>query len=256
MLNYIKSEFYRITHSAMLYAVGFAFAAAPTLMNIMLYCFTLSKPDYPFSTTSFSFSNVVANPMIFCVAALFLVYALYEGNKKNGNLKNAIASGLSRGKIFIGQVIVCLVVSIIFLAITAMVYIFSARLLLRIEGPVTAFDLIMEILAVAPITVAALILSVVVVMRFDKSIMGIIWWLCILFFVPQLLLYIGIEIEPVREIAMWLPRNFFSGMQVNQTVCAPIWDAADGLAKCLISGFIGIIVFGIYGIVSLRKKEF
>ena len=110
MLNYIKSEFYRITHSAMLYAVGFAFAAAPTLMNIMLYCFTLSKPDYPFSTTSFSFSNVVANPMIFCVAALFLVYALYEGNKKNGNLKNAIASGLSRGKIFIGQVIVCLVV--------------------------------------------------------------------------------------------------------------------------------------------------
>ena len=202
MLNYIKSEFYRITHSAMLYAVGFAFAAAPTLMNIMLYCFTLSKPDYPFSTTSFSFSNVVANPMIFCVAALFLVYALYEGNKKNGNLKNAIASGLSRGKIFIGQVIVCLVVSIIFLAITAMVYIFSARLLLRIEGPVTAFDLIMEILAVAPIAVAALILSVVVVMRFDKSIMGIIWWLCILFFVPQLLLYIGIEIEPVREIAM------------------------------------------------------
>lgn len=256
MLNYIKSEFYRITHSVMLYAVGFAFAAAPTLMNIMLYCFTLSKPDYPFSTTSFSFSNVVANPMIFCVAALFLVYALYEGNKKNGNLKNAIASGLSRGKIFIGQVIVCLVVSIIFLAITAMVYIFSARLLLRIEGPVTAFDLIMEILAVAPIAVAALILSVVVVMRFDKSIMGIIWWLCILFFVPQLLLYIGIEIEPVREIAMWLPRNFFSGMQVNQTVCAPIWDAADGLAKCLISGFIGIIVFGIYGIVSLRKKEF
>ena len=255
MLNYIKSEFYRITHSAMLYAVGFAFAAAPTLMNIMLYCFTLSKPDYPFSTTSFSFSNVVANPMIFCVAALFLVYALYEGNKKNGNLKNAIASGLSRGKIFIGQVIVCLVVSIIFLAITAMVYIFSARLLLRIEGPVTAFDLIMEILAVAPIAVAALILSVVVVMRFDKSIMGIIWWLCILFFVPQLLLYIGIEIEPVREIAMWLPRNFFRGMQVNQTVCAPIWDAADGLAKCLISGFIGIIVFGIYGIVSLRKKE-
>lgn len=256
MLNYIKSELYRITHSAMLYAVGFAFAAAPTLMNIMLYCFTLSKPDYPFSTTSFSFANVVANPMVFCVAALFLVYALYEGNKKNGNLKNAVASGLSREKIFAGQVIVCLVVSIIFLAITAMAYILSARLLLRIEGPVTAFDLIMEILAVAPIAVAALILSVVVVMRFDKSFIGIIWWLCILFFVPQLLLYIGIEVEPVREIAMWLPRNFFSGMQVNQSVCNPIWDATGGLAKCLISGFIGIVVFSLYGILSLRKKEF
>lgn len=256
MLNYIKSEFYRITHSAMLYAVGFAFAAAPTLMNLMLYCFALSEPDYPFSTTSFSFSNVVASPMVFCFAALFLVYALYEGNKKNGNLKNAIACGLSRGKIFMGQVTVCLIVSIIFLAITAIFYIVSAHLLLRMEGPVTAFDFIMEILAVAPIAIAALILSVVVVMRFDNSFMGIVCWLCILFFVPQFLFYIGIEIEPIRDIAMWLPRNFFSGMQVNQTMCVPIWDTTSGLAKCLISGFIGIVVFGTYGIVSLRKKEF
>lgn len=96
MFNYIKSEFYRITHSAMVYAVGFAFMAAPTLINIMLYCFTLSKPDYPYSTTSFSYSNVVSSPMLFCVAALFLVFALYEGNKRNGNLKNVITTGISR----------------------------------------------------------------------------------------------------------------------------------------------------------------
>ena len=256
MLNYIKSELYRVTHSAMLYAVGFAFVAAPTLMNMMLYCFALSKPDYPFSTTSFSFSNIVANPMFFCIAALFLVYALYEGNKKIGNLKNAIASGLSRGKIFMGQVIVCMIVSALFLVITAVVYIFSAHLLLRIEGPVTAIDLVMESLAVAPIAIAALILSVIVVMRSDKSFIGIIIWCCILFFVPQLLLYIGIEIEPIRDIAMWLPRNFFNGMQVNQTVCAPIWDTPSGLAKCLISGFAGIIIFSIWGMLTLRKKEF
>ena len=55
MLNYIKSEFYRITHSAMLYAVGFAFVAAPTLMNIMLYCLRFpnriihfQRPLFPF----------------------------------------------------------------------------------------------------------------------------------------------------------------------------------------------------------------
>ena len=256
MLNYIKSEFYRITHSAMLYELGFAFAAAPALMNIVLYCFALFIPNYIYSTTSFSFSNVVSCPMVFCIAALFLVYALYEGNKRNGNLKNAIASGLSRRKIFLGQVIVCLVVSIIFLAITATVYIVSAQFLLRHEGPVTAFDLIMEILAVAPIAVAALILSVVVVTQFDKSFMGLLLWFCILILVPQLLFYIGHEVEPVRRIAMWLPQNFFSSMQVNQSICAPIWNTASGLAKCLISGFIGIAVFGVYGIISLQKKEF
>ncbi len=255
MFNYVKSEFYRITHSAMVYAVGFAFLAAPTLINIMLYCFTLSKPDYPYSTTSFSYSNVVSSPMIFCVAALFLVFALYEGNKRNGNLKNVVTTGISREKIFWGQIIVCLVTSAIILIITVAAYIFSARLLLRIEGPVTEMDLIMECLAVAPIAVAALILAIIVVMLFDKSFVGFIFWLCILFVIPQLLFYIGSEVQPVREIAMWLPRNFFSGMQVNQNVCAPIWDTTSGLGKCLISGLTGIGVFGIVGLFSLRRKE-
>lgn len=255
MFNYIKSEFYRITHSAMVYAVGFAFMAAPTLINIMLYCFTLSKPDYPYSTTSFSYSNVVSSPMLFCVAALFLVFALYEGNKRNGNLKNVITTGISREKIFLGQIIVCLVISAIFLIMTIAAYILSARLLLRIEGPVTEMDLIMECLAVAPIAVAALMLAIIVVMLCDKTLVSFIYWFGILFVIPQLLFYIGFEVQPVQEIAMWLPRNFFSGMQVNQSVCDPIWNTTSGLAKCLISGFAGIGIFGIAGFFSLRRKE-
>lgn len=255
MLNYIKSEFYRITHSTTLYAVGIGFVIAPLLMNMMLYCFALYQPDFPYATTSFSYSNIVASPMLFCVAALFLVFILYEGNKKNGTIKNVVASGVSREKIFIGQILVCLVVSVIVLIITVAVYIVSAQFLLRVEGPVTAMDLIVESLAMAPIAVASLILSIVVVFYFDKFSVGIIYWLCIFFFVPQILFYMGLVIEPVMKLAMWMPSNFFSGMQVNLNVCIPIWSIPNGLAKCLISGFVGIGVFGIVGLFSLRKKE-
>ena len=118
MLNYIKSELYRITHSATLYIVTLCFAAAPLLVNLMLFSFGRSIPDYPYSTTSFSYSNIVANPMFYCIAALCLVFALYEGNKKNGNLKNVVASGISREKIFAGQFIVCLLTAIVVMAIT------------------------------------------------------------------------------------------------------------------------------------------
>lgn len=71
MLNYIKSEFYQITHSKTLYIVGCCFAAAPLLMNIILYCFALYDPGFPYATTSYSYSNVVASPMLFSMAALF-----------------------------------------------------------------------------------------------------------------------------------------------------------------------------------------
>lgn len=255
MLNYIKSELYRITHSSTLYFVTLGFAAAPLLVNLMLFGFGLSSPDFPYSTTSFSYSNIVANPMFFCVAALFLVFALYEGDKGNGNLKNVIASGISREKIFAGQFIICLISSVIILIITVAVYISSASLLLQNTGVVTVTDLLYEIFAISPVAVAALILGIVMVQLFDKTFWGVVCWFCILFFIPQMLFYIGIEIEPLREIAMWMPRNFFSGMEVNQSVCNPIWNKSIGFATCMISGFTGIIVFSIFGILALRKKE-
>lgn len=255
MLNYIKSELYRITHSATLYIVTLCFAAAPLLVNLMLFSFGRSIPDYPYSTTSFSYSNIVANPMFYCIAALCLVFALYEDNKKNGNLKNVVASGISREKIFAGQFIVCLLTAIVVMAITLTVYILSATLLLRNAGPVGIVDMLNEILAVSLVAIAALILGIVVVLLFDQTFLGIACWFGVLFFIPQVLFYIGIEIEPIREIAMWMPRNFFSGMEVNLSVCNPIWNKPLGLATCFISGFIGIIIFSILGILALRKKE-
>lgn len=255
MLNFVKSELYRITHSPALYIITICFAATPLLINFMLFGFERFDPDFPYSTTSFSYSNLVANPMYFCIAALFLVFALYEGNKKNGTLKNIVSSGISREKIFAGEFMVCLVASVLVLAVTVPVYILSAKLLLRETGPVLATDMIKEIFAVAPIAVAALVLGIVMVQLFDKTYLGIFCWFCILYFIPQILFYIGFEIEPIQEIAIWMPRNFFGTMEVNTQVCNPVWDKPLGLAMCLISGIVGILVFGVLGTLALRKKE-
>lgn len=184
-----------------------------------------------------------------------MVYTLYEGNKKGGITKNIVASGVSREKIFVGQIIVCLVVAVFILVITVAVYIVSARFLLKVEGPVTDMDMIVESLVMAPIAVAALILSIVIVTCFEKSSVGIFYWFCIFFFVPQIFFYIGLVIDPVMELAMWMPNNFFRGMQVNMSVCIPVWNTPSGLIRCLISGFTGIGIFGIVGLFSLRRKE-
>ncbi len=130
----MKSEFYRIIHSSGIYILTLCFAAAPLFLNLMLFCFGRCTPDFPYATTSFSYSNIVANPMIFCIAALCLVFTLYEGNKRNGNLKNLVACGISREKIFAGQFVLCFFASLVVMVITAAVYILSADLLLKNEG--------------------------------------------------------------------------------------------------------------------------
>ena len=128
----MKSEFYRIIHSSGIYILTLCFAAAPLFLNLMLFCFGRCTPDFPYATTSYS--NIVANPMIFCIAALCLVFTLYEGNKRNGNLKNLVACGISRKKIFAGQFVLCFFASLVVMVITAAVYILSADLLLKKEG--------------------------------------------------------------------------------------------------------------------------
>lgn len=63
--------------------------------------------------------------------------------------------------------------------------------------------------------------------------------------------YNGIEVEPIREIAMWMPHNFFNETEVNLNVCNPIWNQFIGLAICFISGFSGMVAFSVWGISAL-----
>lgn len=256
MLNYIKSELYRISHSAAIYITALIMAALPLIMNLVLYFFAAYDPNFPYSTTSHSFSYLVSEPMLFCYCTVIIVSILYENERKNGNLKNVIAFGISREKIFIAQFLISFLVSTIILIITETVYILSALFLLKHEGPANVMDMLHEIVAVFPIALAALVLGITVLHMFEKSIVGILVWLCILVLIPEVLFYISLAAKPIQKIVMWMPQNFFNLMRVNMAQCNPIWDTTQGLAKCLISGTIGFVIFAAAGILSIRKKEF
>lgn len=255
MGNYIKSELYRIFHSAPLYITICVFAGLPLLLNIILYGFGRMDAGFRYATTSFSYSNVVANPMIFCFSGLAVVFILYEKSKKNGNLKNLIAFGISRTKIFAAQFVVSFLVSLVILIITETVYITSAVLLLPQQGPVLVWDMFMAVAASSFIAISALLFSVLTIQLFDRISTGILFWLCVFCFIPQALYFCGFVVEPVGKLAMWMPYNFFNTMTVNTKECIPVWDTGMGLMKCVLSGIVGSLLFGIMGVLFLRKKE-
>ena len=255
MLNYMKSEFYRVSHSTRVYIMTLVFALLPLCMNLILYFFRVTDPGFPYSTTSFSFSNLVANPMTFSYAGLVIVFVLYEGSKKNGSMKNAVSSGISRRKIFAAQCAVSFAVSVAVLLITEAVYLGSAFLLLEEKGAVDAWDILAGTAAGFPTAVSGLILGIVLIRMADQSSMGLLIWICVMTFIPQAFFYLGLKVDVLHEIAMWMPANFFSAMTVNQSECKAVWDTVEGFARCWLAGMAGVLIFGVFGMNALGKKE-
>lgn len=258
MLNYIKSEFYRVSYSRGIYYLTAILTILAFLLNAVLGWFgRMDGSSFPYNTTSFSYSNLIANPMLFCVMGAVIGIFLYEGNRKNGNLKNTIAFGISRTKIFAGECIVATVSAVFSLIIVLSVYIVSAVVFLEHTGPVSLMDLLTEIPAVFFIAVASLISGIVCIEAFEKNSTGIIIWFTIWFIIPKIFFYLGLRFDLIHSIAMWMPGNFFgtAGMSVNMSQSITAWGTTAGMAKCLISGIIGIIIFSFLGVKVLRKRE-
>lgn len=257
-MNYVKSEFYRVSHNRGIYCLTGILAILSFLLNAVLGWFGRADgSSFPYDTTSFSYSNLVANPMIFCVMGAIIGIFLYEGNRKNGNLKNTIAFGIPRTKIFVGECIVATVTAIVSLIVVLAVYIASAVVFLEQTGPVRLTDLLTEIPAVFLIAVASLISGIVCIEAFGKGSTGIIIWFVIWFIIPRIFFYLGLRIDVIHNIAMWMPDNFFGTnvMSVNMSQSITAWGTTKGMVKCLISGIIGIVIFSLSGVVFLRKRE-
>ncbi|MEG0590835.1 MAG: ABC transporter permease [Lachnospiraceae bacterium] len=258
MMNYVKSEMYRISHDKGIYFFTFILAFLSCLLNAVLGCMgIIDGASFPYDTTSFSYSNLVANPMMFCVMGTVVGFLLYDGNRKNGNLKNTIAFGISRTQIFIGECIVAAVTASVILIVGLVFYIGSAMIFLEHIGPVSLNDLLTEIPAVFFIAIAALVSGIVCMGIFEKGSTGIIIWFLIWFAIPQIFYYLGFRFDIFHRIALWMPANFFGigEMQVDLSQSLTAWGTAKGMAKCMISGISGTMVFLLLGIRLWRKKE-
>lgn len=258
MMNYMKSEGYRLARDRGIMLLLLTLCLLSFLFHAGLAWMGKADPGFRYDTTSFSFSNLVANPMLFYYMGAVIGTIVCNGSRQNGNLKNTVAFGISRSRIFLGGCIMASLTAIVMLVIVLSVYILSAWMFLNHAGPVGLMDLISEIPAVFLLSIASLICGIICMEVFDKSSTGVIVYLLIWFITPKILLYIGMRFDMVYDIAMWLPENFFSTqvMKVNMSTCNTLWESGEGLMKCIVSGAAGVIIFTAAGLHLIRKREF
>ena len=68
MLNYIKGEGYRITHSRGMYVAAGIASGLLVLMNLVLYISNQNITNFPYGLMSFSLNNLIANLQILFIS--------------------------------------------------------------------------------------------------------------------------------------------------------------------------------------------
>lgn len=257
MLNYMKSEWFRIFRGEKLLLSALAIAAFPVIMNITLYISSQNIEDFRYATVPFSLSSLIQGLTSLFMAAAVVAVVLYGDERKNGIQKNAIAYGISRESIFIGKCITGIASATIIAIVVLVFYIGSAYLLLDTAGADEAvWTLITGMAAAFPAILSSIILAAVLINLFNSTVAVVFGWIGIVYVLPQLLRLLGRLSDIFTDIAGWIPYDVIAyAVDYTENGVTFLWHTPEGVAKCLITGFGFCVIFTAAGLLGFRKKE-
>lgn len=257
MLNYIKSECYRTIHGKGLYLAAAILSGLVLFMNIILALSLKYLPDFHYGTFRFSLNTFTSTPYSMIILGAVVPGCLFLDDRRNGVMKNTIAYGISREKIFIGKCIVAFLFTFLVLCVIFPVYVGSAYLLLPDPEWLPVREMLTGIAAVLPSAAASLMLILLLGALYEKEMVATIWWAVIFYIIPLALSLAGLKIDLLARIASWTPYGFLNNeVYVSLTTYQCLWDTSEGFARCMLSGLAGIIIFTVFGIYKFRRQEF
>lgn len=257
MLNYIKSECYRMRKSREFYLAIAILGGLTLVMNIALALFGHYTEDFPYATVRFSLNTFTAMIYYMVLLAAVVSGTLFIEDRQNGVLKNIAASGLEREKIFAGKCIAAFLHTFAVMCAALVIYVGSAYLLLENREWLPLREMLTGIGAMLPISAGSLICMMVFGMLCKKDIVASVLWMAVYYAVPMAVSLAGLKIPLLERISSWIPYTFIRNEAiVTYSDYHCLWDTPGGFAKCMISGALGILIFFAVGIWRFRKREF
>lgn len=257
MINYIKSELYRIAHTKSIYLLTGGCAALLLAMNLVLYIFRVRHDDFPYASTNFVFSMMTGAFGFVLFLTLLLGTMIFSDEYKNRTWMNSIAFGYSRGTIFAGKVIAGMIVSALAIASVLAVFIGSAYLLLENSGSEAIYMLLRGVLLNIPIFMAGEIGVYMFLALMPTRDAGMWSWIGLIMLFPSVCNLLGMKFKFFARLSPWLMYHAVGAGEMNDAghyVMAFMTES--GMIKCLVSGIAGIVIFMAIGLVGISKKEF
>ncbi len=258
MINYIKSELYKVTHTKDTYLWTGIMAALGILFNVVLAVSNNGIKGFPCGSVRFSVSFLVENVLIFLYGGVLIASLICNGENKNGAWKNIVAYGIPREIALVGKCIAGVVTAICCMMVVVASFFISAVLLLEGEWIWLAKVLAREIGAILFICIGAEVLGIVLMQMIKNEYIVAMIWILIIGGLPRVvfLLGVGLDIDILNVISEWMPTNFLQiEVTMNRSEYYALWDTARGLAKCLIAGIGSIAIYLGAGLLAVRRRE-
>lgn len=256
MLNYMKSEWYKTIHGRGFYLAGGVMCGLVLLMNLILWGSNHFITDFPYGTFRFSLNTFTAQPIWMIALGSTIAGVLFIDDRKSGIIKNAVAYGIPREQILIGKWLVSLASSLILMCVVFAVYVGSAYLLLENPEWEPFRQMIMALVSALPFSIAAMMLMLGLGVTLEKETAMMLWWMAVIYFIPMAVDILGMYFKAFEKISGWLPYTFLrSEVLVTRGTYQCLWNTPEGFLKCMVTGVIGIVVFGAWGMIKFRKQQ-
>lgn len=255
MLNYMKSELYRIKTSKGTYVMFLLFSVLVVLYNIMIYGFKIADSTFPYGTTKFSLGTLSGSIQMLLVICLVIASVLFAGEFKNNTIKNVVSFGISKTQMYIGKYLVTLLFAFILMPVIAFIYALSAYMLLDNSGSQYLVVFIKALVINIPIYISCITLGMALFFAVQNEVTGYWIWVTIIIIIPIVLGLIGMKVDLLADISEWLPWNLVASGNMTDSGYVYEWATYSGAVKSIISGLGFSILFFIIGITSFRKKE-
>ena len=274
MLNYIRSELYRIMRRPGIYVTTAILCAVAIALNCFLAFFDWEAYGANNAFTGTSYAGFLSTSQFFMIMGAVIPGILYTNARKYGDLKNTVAFGTSRVEIFFGKCIVSILLSTLVLAVLLAFWIGSAELLLAHSDFLSVKDMLMMVLALYLIACANVITIVLFMELIERDILAALAWAAIWCILPTILNTLGMRFDLLAEIANWMPYEFLQqsitetttiasgealagtwSVNVSEPTTTFLWYTSTGLTKCLVSGIVGTLLFSLTGWLTLRRRD-
>lgn len=256
MINYIRSEFYRIIHYKWTYLYIIICSALVLSSNIVLAAVKYTDSKFPYATTEFSLANAFTSMSLIYLLCITVSSMIFNHEYRNQTLKNCVSYGYSRGTIYFGKLIVQIIYSIIAFVTILGSFILSAYLLLENSGPSPIYQLMRASFACLPLFISGLAFTNCFLFMIEGSGAASAAALGVMFGFPVVCGMLAMRFDIFEMIYGVLAWPIVNSPSFSDTGLAHVyWDTQQRFINCWIIGIVTAILISLIGYIAFRKKE-
>jgi len=201
MINYLKSELYRLVRNPSLYLFLSVCILAPVFMVLL----TVSIGGERYANTEFVFKAASSSWSLVFYVVPVIVGMVMADDFTDGTFKNTIAYGTSRNTVFYGKWLMAVLVMAVSWTATYTALSSSAFLLLPNNGTSYFMDFTLSTAGVLPLILAALTVSHCLFYLTGKTMAHLVSYAVIMVAVPELYYRVGNGVPALLDVVERIP---------------------------------------------------